>query len=319
LFEHKKTKEIVLETEENSLRHIDLSETLLKYAERFNIPQNLAGTKNWNEIFHNLMRISNCLDSSSIALDFATALAEIVDVESGMIGRRRETAIHTVVRHQNMWEGENHILEVLFERSEANPNFKNIHHQTALHIAAHFNQSSSIEMLLKHGANIDEVDEFLMTPLMLAVESGGNDAAEVLLSFGADPNLKGREGQTALHYASHFVPRYGNVSSIESLLKHGAKIDEVDENLMTALMIATRDGTTTLMEELLSHGADPNLIDRHENSALHHAVTGNYHSPIKLLWEYGAKIGPDDNKLKILLKWMGISEDTIKRKRKVKN
>lgn len=43
-----------------------------------------------------------------------------------------------------------------------------------------------LESLLRHGANVDAVDAFGVTPLMYAANSDHGDAAGLLCDYGAD-------------------------------------------------------------------------------------------------------------------------------------
>jgi ankyrin repeat protein len=92
------------------------------------------------------------------------------------------------------------------------------------------------EMALTYGASIDAIDGD--RPLLHNLIRWGQFAqATWVLEHGADPNLRGPEGWTALHQA---VSR-GNVKMIEALRRAGARLD-----------IETEDGRTpaTLAREM---------------------------------------------------------------------
>ena len=63
------------------------------------------------------------------------------------------------------------------------------------------NDVEIIDLLLKHGANVNEKNEAGETPLMAAVEGGVVERIEYLISTGADKNLKDNNGRSALDRA----------------------------------------------------------------------------------------------------------------------
>ena len=68
--------------------------------------------------------------------------------------------------------------------------------------------------------NVDSRDEpLLMTALMYAATCGKTPIVKVLLTSGANPNLKTIDGFTALMYATF----YGHIGVVKALLAGGAK------------------------------------------------------------------------------------------------
>ena len=60
-----------------------------------------------------------------------------------------------------------------------------------------------IDALLEAGANVDfRIDDKRDTPLIGAASLGAEDVGIRLLDAGANPNLRGRSGETALHWAA---------------------------------------------------------------------------------------------------------------------
>jgi len=87
-----------------------------------------------------------------------------------------------------------------------------------------------MELLLAHGAKIDEQDPQGNTSLMIAAKAGGMSGVEYLVSKGAAVNLKNQAGETALKLARkiHENDRVSNAKLVEdrvvaTLLRAGAK------------------------------------------------------------------------------------------------
>ena len=94
----------------------------------------------------------------------------------------------------------------------ADVNKKNLHNQTALHIASERGNLEMVKLLLNAGAEIDEVNYIsLFTPLMLAAFRGHQDIVGHLITCGASVDRNGLNNRTALHYASERArePRNG--------------------------------------------------------------------------------------------------------------
>ncbi|QEC76811.1 ankyrin repeat domain-containing protein [Mucilaginibacter ginsenosidivorax] len=101
------------------------------------------------------------------------------------------------------------------------PNTMSWHHVTILHDMAQKGDLAKAELLLKHGANINALDEeYQSTPLGMAARWGHFDMAGYLLKQGADPNKSGAPWSAPLAWAI----RKGH-SEIEGLLRQYGAID----------------------------------------------------------------------------------------------
>ncbi|XP_030324548.1 ankyrin repeat domain-containing protein 7-like, partial [Calypte anna] len=69
--------------------------------------------------------------------------------------------------------------------------------RTPLHLACANGHTEVARFLLKHGSQLDAVDNFGRTPLMKAVQLREQDCVTFLLEHGADPNLADIDGNTA--------------------------------------------------------------------------------------------------------------------------
>ena len=144
--------------------------------------------------------------------------------------------------------GNTEAAKLLLEQ-HAKVNFQNAWTKwTALHYAASQGKSKTAKLLIDHGANVSEKaiyqDDDLMTtqpyltPLVAATIwgfAGRTATVRVLLENGADPNIKGKYEQTAIHHAA-IEDSYGTV---ELLLKHGANPNITDAFGITAYNIAS--------------------------------------------------------------------------------
>ena len=102
--------------------------------------------------------------------------------------------------------------------------------------------------------------------LHYAANEGNSGKVCVLLSKGADVNLKDRNGWTPLHFAAQSQ----SVKIASRLIEYGAKVDARDNDgntpLFRAVYCYTNDGT--MIELLREHGADPHSENKHGNSPI---------------------------------------------------
>ena len=68
---------------------------------------------------------------------------------------------------------------------------------TELHIAGRYSHTKTMEVLLKHGADINAKAGQDWTPLHVAAWCGRGDAVALLLDHGADTNALTDKGRTA--------------------------------------------------------------------------------------------------------------------------
>ena len=98
--------------------------------------------------------------------------------------------------------------------------------QSLLHIAVNYLNLEAVRMLLSLGANLDIRDGDGDTPLIYVASRHQHDMdklydiTKLLLEAGADPNVKGNKGMTAIRWAV-CIPS-GDFRLVRLLLQHGA-------------------------------------------------------------------------------------------------
>jgi len=123
-----------------------------------------------------------------------------------------------------------------------------------LHLAAQSGDFSGVDAALKSGDDVNQADDYGMTPLLYAAATSNVSVVEHLLEKGADPNHMADDGETPLLIAS----RKSNIPVAELLIRKEARIDTLGEDGNTALAIATANKNKELFDLLLKLGAKPN-------------------------------------------------------------
>jgi ankyrin repeat protein len=120
----------------------------------------------------------------------------------------------------------------------------------ALHYAAQAGMIEAINLLLRHGVDVNVLDNRNKTPLMYAIP-GANEADPVqtvghLLQQGANLHARDCVGDSALHLAAHL----GLADVVRLLLNAGADWNSINEEGKTPLMVA-RDNFQYVVVEML--------------------------------------------------------------------
>ncbi|KAL5368328.1 ankyrin repeat-containing protein [Cryptosporidium parvum] len=104
----------------------------------------------------------------------------------------------------------------------------------AIHFAAIRGNRMITEILLKYGADINDVDEDNKTPLHYASFRSNLDYAKWVIEKGADVNAKDKYGRTPLHIAS----LSGNLEITKILIENGSEVRARDIWDMSPLSLA---------------------------------------------------------------------------------
>lgn len=131
----------------------------------------------------------------------------------------------------------------------------------------------------------------LMTALMVAIETGREDAVNMLLDYGAGVNARPRmrTTRTALQYAVEL----GNTDIVSLLLSRGADVNSSASSHggATALQFAAMSGNCNMVQDLLDLGAQLDALPSRIDGMwpLEGAAANGRLDMIRYLWELNAR------------------------------
>jgi ankyrin repeat protein len=149
--------------------------------------------------------------------------------------------------------------------------------QSILHTAADSNCSSDVfELLIEYNAEVNSVDRFKQTPLMLAAESCADpEIIDILLDSGADRDAWDNLARTASAYGKNNK----NPEVLKRLMERG---------VLTPLMQAIMIGSYNDVKQAIEDGWDIQQTDNYGITPLMQAAFSNTPAVINLLLTYGS-------------------------------
>ena len=173
---------------------------------------------------------------------------------------------------------------------------------TPLHTASRGGHVKTLQLLLRHGVDVDARDIVGQTPLHLAADKEALEIIRMLIECNADINARDNKGQTSLYRV--VAPRHGDsgLNAASFLLGHGADPDSRDDDLLTPLHAAAFGGSDKTAQLLLEHGANIHARNKDGQTPLHWTLVGAddgvvewVFNAVRFLLEHGAGVDELDN------------------------
>lgn len=237
----------------------------------------------------------NTESSGAVLVNLATnLLARGADVNVTDVNG--DTPIHFAARFGN---------EVLFKlllKPEANINSKNNQGCTPVHCLVWSTISGVVSdlktNLMSLGIQVNLENNSGDTALHLAAKYQNEKLFQLLLLLNADLNSTNADGRTILHLLVHVVNKVNadkTVSLAVELINRGVNVDPQDKKKQTPLFYGVRNGNTKITQFLLKNGAQVNTIDKDKSSPLLNLLNNKCSlKSLKLLLEYGADVNQRD-------------------------
>jgi ankyrin repeat protein len=158
-----------------------------------------------------------------------------------------------------------------------------------LHFALWQRNFTAAETLIEHDRSIlGDKNGSGLTVLQLYAARDENNTVEFLVHQGADVNSPDSEGRSSLHHAA--AARYAQGTTVNILLKYGARADMRDGKGCTPLMLALANGNESAAESLMKKGYNPQDADNSGRTLLIAAAQGRLAKLIAPLVAAGADV-----------------------------
>ncbi len=146
------------------------------------------------------------------------------------------------------------------------------------------------KLLLSQGADPNVKDWNKKSALHNAIKNQSEDMVLLLLDYDADINAQDRYENTALHLAIEIQSK----EMVELLLSHGADMNARNNMDFIPLQMAVNNKSVEMVTLLLDHGADINVQSFAMGSLLHIAASARSEEMVLLLLSKGADINSKD-------------------------
>ncbi len=160
---------------------------------------------------------------------------------------------------------------------------------TYLHVAASHNEAEMIPHLIAKGISIDSVTKGGVSPLYLAVTSGGLEATLKLIEHGANPDLAPVDAVSAIWAATYL----GNRDEIQALIESGASCELNPDFANTMVEYATLYDVTEVVQIALDQCLAPDYQLYEEFSGIYVADYFGSDGVRQLLEAHGQSLDED--------------------------
>lgn len=142
-----------------------------------------------------------------------------------------------------------------------------------LHFLRNANEEDATQAFLASRAKTDSADEWGHTLLDRAAWLGLPAAVLALLKDGANPNIPGRHGNCALHFAAELMQRTDGTRAIGELISRGANLDVKNDHGITPILFSAMCGSASAVRCLLDAGANSRIACSSGVTPVHLAYT----------------------------------------------
>jgi len=155
---------------------------------------------------------------------------------------------------------------------------------------AAYTHLDQVKFLVERGADINVVDGYGHTPLMIASGYGKLDTIRYLVEQGADLHMKNYKGFNALLISA----KYGEFDTMKYLVEQGAQLHEKNNKGDDAFLLCLRHNNLDMVKYLLDQGADINIKDKKGYNALMLSSYFGYFDLVEYLIEQGISLYETD-------------------------
>jgi len=279
--------------------NLELVKSLIKYGANINVKSNngkpllsIATNNNNIEIVKFLVKSGvdlNILDNNGdtalgIAIRSQSVEISKVLIDNGANINVKDGGNNTILLTSLLTDNEE-LYTYLLNKCDDIINIKNYDEKTALNIFTEKEDLDKIKLLIYYGADINSMDMYGNTPLLIAIYKKNDNIINFLIDNGADINIKNKNGDTPLLIAT----KKNYIECCKKLINNNVNVNYKDSNGNSSLMIAIKNEKIELVKMLIGDSC-VNEENKSGETPLYLAVINNSIELTKLLVKYGANI-----------------------------
>lgn len=161
-----------------------------------------------------------------------------------------------------------------------------------VHDAVKHGDVLEMEMMVRQGASINEVDDHdKFTPLHWACHVGALECLHWLVWHGADHTVVTPRGWSPIHIAAI----RGQDACMQALVKNGANLNMKDARGNTAAMLAAAHGNSFTLNTIMRAGQDIHSTDKNGWTPIHFAAYHGRLGCLQTITRWGGSYNETDN------------------------
>ncbi|TVY14572.1 Ankyrin-3 [Lachnellula arida] len=189
--------------------------------------------------------------------------------------------------HHACFEDSADTLELLIQRDVDVNARRSGFGEAPLHLAAEYNAPRCTQVLIDAKADLEQLNAYQKTPLVVASLNGSWNSAEVLIRAGANIHAKDPEtNSTIIHEAS----AAGIISIVDLVLEQQLDVELQTLDGKNALFFAAANGHVEVVDILLQQNARVDAGREGRGTPLHAAISGSFTDIVKLLLDHGPNL-----------------------------
>lgn len=169
--------------------------------------------------------------------------------------------------------------------------------RTPLHFASLFCNYNTVDILLKHGADITIIDQYENSVLDITAHQLSSKSLNILqLLLDHNKSLIDNKSDNAIDIQSGkliYSATRNSYGKVKCLIEHGANPGIINNDELTMIHAAIRQSNYKLIEYMLKNNINFNVIDKYGNTPLHEASNHDWERILEMIIKSDSNINQE--------------------------